>query len=382
MRTRRDSQLSFQLRRLVPLDVFTGQVAGRQQRLLLKREETRGGKDKGTKERKGSEGLGLQGSTGDGEGEGGGGGKDDMSELDEVDHLLDVGEDSPPTSAPFPRPGVGAAKLPPAVYTSLIQQIDSTTLGDDLYALWRRLQRGDIAGQTLNVYLANKMMSAALKLELPDLAVDIFEDSFGYYYDPDPAKDLIGLLGEEEEWGGERGGKGGKGSGRGGREQGERAGKWAPAAPLDDLVTSDSGGLDVLSLLREGPTDPQGALPPSVVGSLTAQSPLRSGVEVGVGNGLPVGGKGGKVISFQFLEPNNYVCTTAVKAYGRRGEAEKVGGWFCLCILVWVFGACVCACVCACGCVCLWSTFCCLMRCRDTHIAICLISFNTTTAPI
>ena len=35
VRTRRDSQLSFQLRRMVPLDVFTGQVAGRQQRLLL-----------------------------------------------------------------------------------------------------------------------------------------------------------------------------------------------------------------------------------------------------------------------------------------------------------------------------------------------------------
>ena len=31
-------------------------------------------------------------------------------------------------------------------------------------------------------------MTTALKLELPDLAIDMFEDSFGFYFDPDPAK--------------------------------------------------------------------------------------------------------------------------------------------------------------------------------------------------
>ena len=36
--------------------------------------------------------------------------------------------------------------------------------------------------------MANKLMTAALRLEMPDLAIDIFEDSFGFYYDPDPAK--------------------------------------------------------------------------------------------------------------------------------------------------------------------------------------------------
>jgi hypothetical protein len=27
-------------------------------------------------------------------------------------------------------------------------------------------------------------MTAALRLEVPDLAIDVFEDSFGFYYDP------------------------------------------------------------------------------------------------------------------------------------------------------------------------------------------------------
>ena len=36
--------------------------------------------------------------------------------------------------------------------------------------------------------MVNKLMTAALKLEMPDLAIDIFEDAFGFYFDPDPAK--------------------------------------------------------------------------------------------------------------------------------------------------------------------------------------------------
>jgi hypothetical protein len=36
--------------------------------------------------------------------------------------------------------------------------------------------------------MANKLMTAALRLELPDLALDVFEDSFGFYVDTDPAK--------------------------------------------------------------------------------------------------------------------------------------------------------------------------------------------------
>ena len=36
--------------------------------------------------------------------------------------------------------------------------------------------------------MANKLMTAALRLEMPDLAVDIFEDSFGFCFDTDPAK--------------------------------------------------------------------------------------------------------------------------------------------------------------------------------------------------
>jgi hypothetical protein len=36
--------------------------------------------------------------------------------------------------------------------------------------------------------MANKLMTAALRLELPDLALDVFEDSFGFYVDADPAR--------------------------------------------------------------------------------------------------------------------------------------------------------------------------------------------------
>lgn len=44
------------------------------------------------------------------------------------------------------------------------------------------------SGERLNPFMANKLMTAALRLEMPDLAVDIFEDSFGFCFDTDPAK--------------------------------------------------------------------------------------------------------------------------------------------------------------------------------------------------
>jgi hypothetical protein len=44
------------------------------------------------------------------------------------------------------------------------------------------------SGEKLNSFMANKLMTAALRLELPDLALDVFEDSFGFYVDADPAR--------------------------------------------------------------------------------------------------------------------------------------------------------------------------------------------------
>ena len=41
------------------------------------------------------------------------------------------------------------------------------------------------------------------------------------------------------------------------------------------------------------------------------------GRDAGRGAGQPPGGE----ISLSFLEPNNFVCTTAVKAYGRKGRS-------------------------------------------------------------
>ena len=45
-----------------------------------------------------------------------------------------------------------------------------------------------ILGERLNPFMANKLMTAALRLEMPEVAVDIFEDSFGFCFDTDPAK--------------------------------------------------------------------------------------------------------------------------------------------------------------------------------------------------
>ena len=360
---------------MVPLHVYTGQVAGRQQRLLLKREE------RGRMSAQGQGEVGRVGemreSGGEGEGEG---------EYDDVQRLLmdaaGASTDDParpgfrtapgsalgsapvPRSAAYPPPNDRPPKLSPAIFTSLVQQIDATTRGPDLYALWQRLQQGDIPGQALNVYLANKVMSAALTLELPELAVNIFEDSFGYYYDPDPAKDLIGLLGEDEEGSG-RGGRGG-GGGRRGRERLPWAG--AGGVDPDGLFTSE---LDVMSLLR-GDTIPTTSTPTPFTTTTSTPTPFTttttsptpttftptfsgadgatggSGVTglsglggVGGVGGVASGGGAGKVISFKFLVPNNHVCTTAVKAYGRRGEVDKVGETG-VCTACWLVGCLFC----------------------------------------
>jgi hypothetical protein len=136
---------------------------------------------------------------------------------------------------------------------SLLGSIDRATSGPELATIWQNLQRDRVPGQTLTPYLANKIMSAALKLELPELATDVFEDSFGFYYDPDPAKALLKMLDDDEE------------------EDSKQKVKWTPSPPLKR--------------------------------------------------------RDGKL----YLEPNNFVCTTAIKAYGRKMQSDRA-----LAVLPWL----------------------------------------------
>ena len=105
--------------------------------------------------------------------------------------------------------GYGGSTGSSAYFTSIIDQIESAKNNAALLDIWHSLQKGleyknrmrdeNISGPrpiALNPFLANKLMSSALKLESPELAIDIFEDSFGFYYLPDPAKEIITLFEE------------------------------------------------------------------------------------------------------------------------------------------------------------------------------------------
>ena len=88
------------------------------------------------------------------------------------------------------------------------------------------------------------------QLEQPDVAIEIFEDSFGFVYDPDPARDLVGLLGQaegaEEGLGSTSGGGGGVGGGVGV--------EWARSKEAEEILKGAGAGagaaLDVLALLQ------------------------------------------------------------------------------------------------------------------------------------
>lgn len=110
-------------------------------------------------------------------------------------------------------------------------------------------------------YTANRFMTTALRLEQPNIAIELFELAFGFVpRDPNPARSALQLFQEEE---------------------GEQADiTWAKISK---------------------------STPPR------ASSPIL-----------------GKSMN-RFLVPNNYVCTTAIKAYGRRNEVEKA-----MAILPWM----------------------------------------------
>ena len=171
------------------------------------------------------------------------------------------------------------------------------------------------------------------QLEQPDVAIEIFEDSFGFVYDPDPARDLVGLLGQEERV--EQGlGSGPAPPGKAGKAGGDVAGDevaWVKSKDAEDILAGAGAGttaMDVLALLQEQPMAGAGAASGRQgavgAGDITVSPPQSASAGAATAAGAvaslrPHHDGQGSEISLSFLEPNNFVCTTAVKAYGRKG---------------------------------------------------------------
>ena len=193
VKMRTDKQLSLKLRRMVPLEVYSGQLRGRLQRVksrLVKKESRANSTDEVY--------LSAASST-------------------------NVGE--------------------------LLDRVQNVTA---LQAICKFIREAD-EGRMLTAFNVNKVMTAALRLERPDIAASAFESSFGFFHDPvsNPAKSL-----------------------------------------LDHISNENRGGPFVYR-----------------PGSTTRTEPLLS---------VPI-------------FPNNFVATTAVKAYGRLGEPIKA-----LAVLPWL----------------------------------------------
>ena len=211
VRMRTDTQLSFKIKRNVPLEVYTGKSLVSRQRQERKAENAKKG-----------------GSAGGGGGAGGG--------------------------------GSGSAQ---PVAVTLLDQIGLISDSAELLVLWRKLQS---LGKLTQV-AANKIMSQALTLEDPQAAIDVFEGTFGF--DPNPARDLVRIVeGEDEDDGGGR-----------------------------------NGGAKQFRGIRGG----------------------QGGAESALGLGLGLGGTkpSPPPPTSPFLPPNNFVCTTAAKAYGRKNQPDK-----------------------------------------------------------
>lgn len=135
---------------------------------------------------------------------------------------------------------------PPAGFNESIEKCNTQT---DLENIWAKLLENRFYGITVDNYSVNMVMSKALSLDLPKLAVRMFEEVYNFEYEPNnPAKDAWKLTGEFNDF---------------------EKGSWAES-PLADLESAKK----------------------------------KTGVQ-----------------KFD-IRPNNYICTTTIKAYGRLGKSE------------------------------------------------------------
>lgn len=275
VKMRTDTQLSFQVKRMVPLEVYTGQVAGRQQRLLLKKEES-------------TRKVALNGSPHPTQ-------YAPASRSDSNDYDEDVGEDEGMGGATgggviLTRNKVNNDQSSTPISGSMIDYIDRINTIGELTELWQGFQKREIKGEKLTPFMANKLMTAALRLEVPDLAINVFEDSFGYYYDPDPAKEMIDLFDPLYD------------------ENDDKSTKiqWETSAEIEDMI-KDAGIKDKKKASNKKFSE-AGSEEKPMNSTMNLRKPF-------------VDRKENKL-----LNPNNFVCTTAVKAYGRKNLVEQALG--------------------------------------------------------
>lgn len=80
------------------------------------------------------------------------------------------------------------------------ESIRSVNTAKKLRAFWEAYKANRDTPRIDSAYIANKIMTLALKLECADIAVEIFEGVFGFnYVDPNPNKGLLKLFSETSE---------------------------------------------------------------------------------------------------------------------------------------------------------------------------------------
>ena len=151
---------------------------------------------------------------------------------------------------------------------------------EELNEVWEQQKSlHDESSHCITPIVVNKIMGKALVLEEPRFAADVFEEAFGFSHESphdDPASSLLEIAESIDDH-----------------------------ADTEHMLTSSHGeptSGDGNNVLRHELDKP-------LVGRrLRARGKFRSKYASGEGKGLQ-----------NFLEPNNYVCTTAAKAYGRLG---------------------------------------------------------------
>ena len=141
---------------------------------------------------------------------------------------------------------------------SFLDGILNVNDGETLLTKWRALRSGDkaISGYGFpSPFSANKAMTRALNIECPDVAITIFEETFGFNVDTNPAGEIVDFLDN------------------------------------DETKDSDNYRLNVFTTEE------------------STESALNDSLEA--------------MNSNNNLQPNQYVCTTAIKAYGRLNQPRR-----------------------------------------------------------
>lgn len=159
VRMRTDSQLSFKLKRTMPLLQHIAQLETKVQRQLKKLQRGSWGGEYGELAPR-SDTVGTNAAVRDRESDEAAGG---------------VG--SPGIVRQSPEP---LLLLNRPQYTSFGEMVEKVTNGTEVWDGWAALKKGLFPGFQVDAYTANKIMTTALRVERPDIAVKIFEDVFGF----------------------------------------------------------------------------------------------------------------------------------------------------------------------------------------------------------